>query len=971
MTDRLRDPANGFSTVPIGMPQIFDGPAGDRTMDAVGAAIAASGETIRDQDKQRLHAIASCSPYLARLMARHPDWLVQSISSPLGNLSEKVCQEVARLDGDSDYDAIKQHLRRAKDKMALAIAIHDLTNLVDTMTATQTLSAFADCAVQAALLAAWHHQESLGNIHPGKAGQGLVVLAMGKHGAGELNYSSDIDLVALFEAEKMPIVHEGTQSKTAIAIVRDMVALLSDQTGDGYVFRTDLRLRPDPGVTNIAIPIRAAELYYESHGQNWERAAFIKARPIAGDVALGENFLENLRPFIWRKYLDYAALADIDRILVKIRKSQGDGKDDFTGYDVKLGIGGIRSIEFLVQSRQLVSGGKVEALRIRQTLAALERLSEGALIEPGAADHLARIYTQWRTLEHRIQMLGDEQTHKIPANDEEIHRLACFCGFGDGAALEEFVSTLRAHSTHYQALALGMDDKEHASSEVIDLHLDFSGVDDHEQTLETLAGLGFTRPNVVSAQIRRWLSGAYRSTRSERGRLLLTSLLPRLLSALGEASDPDAAFVSFDRFLGHVPSGVQLFSMFDKEPEIFRILIAILTTSPRLAAALSRQQGFTEALIDKGWLGNDGDLSDLKTQLAQRCEGEDFEGAMNVTRRLIGEAQFNDSVALASGQLGIINAGARFTQIARCGVEAIERAADKAMHESFGTIEGRMAVIGFGRLGANRMTCASDVDIVFVYDTPLDSQSDGKRRLDGTTWYTRKVRRLVTGLSAATEEGELYNVDMQLRPSGGAGPAAVKLSAFKKYYEEDAWAWELMALTKAKTIGGDASLCAEIENTIEEILATPRDEKRLAHDVADMRARLLREKPAQSIWDRKSANGGLTDLEFLLQFLILTNKTDPKLFHCDISELSNHLQHHSKLAASSCDLIQDAFILYETILQISRLGAGAVFSPDQDGQALGQLIAKTCGEPSLGALEERLKKVDAAVRSLFVQIVST
>ncbi len=943
-----------------------------------------------------LSAIVSCSPYLARLIKHHPEWVKYVLSAEVSTAIEKIinfASETLELGTDDNKnDEQKRIFRCAKDYAALTIAIHDLGMRCSVMDAAHQLSIFADHMVQTSLSIAIENAVAKGNLKGGDEGKpvystGLTIIAMGKHGAHELNYSSDIDLIALYDPSLMSVNNEGEEKKTAISIIQNMVDLLSDQTGDGYVFRTDLRLRPDPGASNIVISVVAAEQYYEAHGQNWERAAYIKARAIAGDIKLGEQFLEQLRPFIWRKYLDFAAIDDIEKIRAKIQAQQklqkNSNEDGLGGFDIKLGAGGIRQIEFFAQTRQLISGGKVPSLRARDTLSALQSLENAKLISANDRAELSYAYVALRFYEHRLQMLHDEQTHKVPRDREEQERLARFCGFKTTQDFCVAVNAIRARVFAVEdrsaadvprrngnfAIAEYQDEVDVSLSS----RLDFTGFDDDGENSEILAKLGFNDTQKIRLLVNSWFDGSYRSTRSERSRSLIDRFLPKLFTALSLASDPDEAFIVFDRFLAGLPSGVQIFSLLANNPTIFEDLVDILITSPKLAKELTRQQGFLEVLIDGGWLAM-GPGDTLKSALDIHLRGDksvDLEEAMEITRRLVGEARFMIASRLATNQIDALEAGRDFTQIAYDAIAALEPAAQRAMVSQFGEIEGEYCVIGFGRLGSNRMTLASDIDIVFVYDTPVSAQSSGPRVIDGVTWYTRKVRRMVTALSADTKEGGLYEVDMQLRPSGGAGPAAVKLSAFENYYGSDAWIWELMALTKAKVVAGEEGLCKKVQSIISDTLLEKRDKAEIASGVLEMRGRLLSTKPAKSIWERKSVHGGLTDIEFITQYLYLVYSHEIGLPPLAVAQ-DNNLQfyvEHSKISQKQADFLLSAFQLNERILHLARLGSDDEFNPQVFGKKLSEKLYATCGAREQEEAESILGEYDSQVRDIFSELV--
>ncbi len=941
--------------------------------------------------------IGSCSPYLTRLINRHPSWVYDILKTSPFDSHKKSCALAANilLDEasllDPHYKEQKKHLRHAKDHAALNIAINDLRGTYDVMDAVKALSEFADQCVNTAFTIAHNASIKRGHLSKASAAQSAIcIIAMGKHGAGELNYSSDIDLVAIYDRDAIKVAPEQDAGKVSSQIIRDMVALLSDQTVDGYVFRTDLRLRPDPGVSAICISMSAAENYYEMHGQNWERAAFIKARPIAGNLQIGQTFLNRLRPFIWRKYLDYAAIADIRSIQNRITNTLEKTKL-IEGFDLKLGQGGIRQIEFITQIHQLISGGKNNQLRTPKTVEALKILATVNIIPLQEEKELIHAYKNLRHLEHRIQMMNDEQTHQVPKDQHRLEQFASFSGFPSVSHLKEFIEQTTNQVRTIQQRQFGVT--KTADNEYV---FSFTGVEDDPQTLSSLQALGFERPSKVSELIRRWYSGTYRATRSDRSHSLMNQFIPVLLRALAKSSNPDVSFFAFDSFLSRLPSGVQVFSLFVSRPEIFDRLCDILTISPKLANTMAKHHRLLEALIEDGWLSHSNNHThennhyhEHQSSLGQKIIDHyqviktehqtaelDFETTLNIIRRLSGEARFMEASRLANEKINPIIVSQNLTRIADDTIKAVVPAAQAAMHQQYGDIEGALCVIGFGRLGNQCMTYASDVDLVIIYDIDPDTHSTGNKPIDAVTWYTRMVRRLITALSINTEEGKLYEVDMQLRPSGGAGPTAVKFSAFKQYYENDAWIWEMMALTKARIIYGDAALCAQVQSEIENSLKRQRNKTDISKAVKQMRQKLLENKPSRSIWDRKRILGGLTEIEFIVQFLTLITAAKIGLPHDDIKASSiiicrlNYFHHHGYITDKNHKILTQSYLLNENIIQLSRLSDHKVFDPEKDSIVLTNKILNICACETLEQAIKRLEQNQKEVSQIFNEIVS-
>ncbi len=947
-------------------PRLYDAAAAQRLAEAIGPAF----DTLPDAGRALLSGVGGASPYLSRLIARAPaDALALLSRAPESSLAE--CLAAFRSAGEiRDVAGQMRALRVAKGRAALLIALAEISGAWPTLEAAAALSDVADAAVAAALRAALRGLGPKGFAgadapHPEEIA-GVAVLAMGKMGARELNYSSDIDLIVLFDPDAPAAADPADVRAVAVAAARQTVKLLAEQTADGYVFRADLRLRPDPGVSAAAVSVRAAEAYYEAHGQNWERAAFIKARAAAGDLAVGSAFLDGLRPFMWRKYLDYAAIEDIHSIKRQIHAVKGGGDIEFHGHDLKIGRGGIREIEFLAQTQQLILGGKNPALRTRRTLDALDALAAAGHMREEDRDRLAANYRYLRRVEHRVQMIADEQTHKIPRSEEDAARLGAFLGEESLAAFEARITEVFRTTHRLFASLFEQEERLSAASG----SLIFTGVENDPGTIETLSRLGFKRPSDISDRIRSWHTGSLRATRSPRARELLTKLGPRLLEALSRAGDPDAAFVAFEDFLERLPSGVQVFSLFAAHPEVFDVLVRIMTISPFLGRQLSRRRHLIEAALESGWPGPAPDPAGFLPALAQRlARAASYEEKLNEARRWSAEENFEIAARLALGEIGPEAAAGLFTPLAEAAIVALLDVAAREHEKAHGAIDGRLGVVGLGRLGAGDMTAQSDLDLVFIFDAAPDAVSSGPRPLDASTYYIRLVRRFLTALSAATEEGQLYDVDMKLRPSGSKGPWAVSLSAFEAYYAGDAWTWEEMALLKARVVAGDPDLAARIRKAIDAVLMRPRDEGRLRADVLDMRSRVEEAKGAVDPFDVKHVAGGLIDLDFTLAFLALQAAAAAGPPPRGARPLIDWLARAGALSAGEAGFLSSACGLFLAVLQVGRAASGAAFDRRASGEALSQRLAAALGSPSIAAAEKSIVETEARVRDLFVALV--
>ncbi|MFM9864096.1 MAG: bifunctional [glutamine synthetase] adenylyltransferase/[glutamine synthetase]-adenylyl-L-tyrosine phosphorylase, partial [Micropepsaceae bacterium] len=790
------------------LPQMFDAARAARTLEALGER---AGEGAL---RELIGAAASNSPYLSRLLEREADNLERDLSGDPRIALASMLTSVRFEDTPSRGDMMRR-LREVKRRASLLIALADLGGVWDLDETTEALTRLADACLVSSLRYAMIEAIGRGRFAPADTiepaeDSALFFLAMGKYGAHELNYSSDIDFSCYFNAERLPVAANVEPREFAVRLTQSAVALMQEATADGYVFRCDLRLRPDAGSTQIAVSTRAAESYYETMGQNWERAAMIKARPCAGDVAEGRAFLATLEPFVWRKYLDYAAIEDIHSIKRQIHAHGGHGEVAIAGHNIKLGRGGIREIEFFAQTQQLILGGRIPSLRRSRTVEALQALAQRNIIAEETRADLAESYAFLRTLEHRLQMVEDEQTHSMPKTADGLSNVARFMGFVE---TQTFADTLRDHlmrvQSHYAKLFEGKPSLSEETGSLV-----FTGVDEDPETVATLRKLGFSQPEALSATIRGWHHGRIRATRSEKAREKLTALMPLLLQALGGTANPDIAFTRFDKFLSGLPSGVQVFALLYSNPRLLGLIAEIVGTAPRLADHLAVRPGLLDVLIDVDFLQDQPTLADLSESLAPLMKGaRTFEDKLDVARRWTKDQQFRVGLQLLRGEVDGVQAGTAFADVAEAAIVALDAAVMDATAAAHGRVaDGGMVVIAMGRLGGREMTAASDLDLIFVYDHAKDAAgSDGGRPLAPSLYYARASQRLISALTVMTGEGDLYDVDMRLRPSGNKGPVAVSFETFAKYQADEAWTWERLALTRARVVAGPAALRARVE----------------------------------------------------------------------------------------------------------------------------------------------------------------
>ena len=839
------------------------------------------------------------SPYLRLLMRRFPEALTE-LSVPFPG-----------------EGTIHSQLRIAKAKLALRLAIGDLAGVISLDEVIAQLSDFADYALDQALAAAFEA------VVPGATPQGFAIIALGKHGSRELNYSSDIDPILIFDPVSMPKRTRDEPVETAARIARKLVEIMQARDGDGYVFRVDLRLRPTPEVTPPAIPVDAAIAYYESSALAWERAAFIRARACAGDIALGERFLETLQPFIWRRGLDFGAIAEIRGISRRIRSAYAKGQAFGPGFDLKRGRGGIRECEFYAQIHQMIHGGRDASVRVAATQGALGALADAEWIAEDEAQSLRSAYRLYRTIEHRLQMVDDQQTHMLPTSAQATDNVAQLHGLESGADL---LALLSPHIEAVGRIYDGLDGDERSG-----LPREPSGL-----VLELQAN-GLADAAEIARRVEQWRGGTVRALRSSAAQEAFEAVLPALVKGFAAAPDPLLTVNRLSSLIERLPSAVNLFRLLEARPPLLRLLTNILCHAPALSAELARRADLLDGLIDASALDPAGSVDAIATRL--HCEG-DIESKLDRLRRGVGEMRFALGAQIIEAISDPLDVAAGYARVAEAAVHVVADATVAEFERSHGRVQNsELVILALGRMGGAALTHASDLDLIYIFTGDFAAESDGAKPLGAVHYYNRLAQRVTAGLSVATAAGPLYDVDTRLRPSGAKGPLSVSLDGFAHYQREEAWTWEHMALTRARVIYGSAPARAATEQVISSVLKKPRDQAALLVDVIKMRADIAAHKPPKSDLDVKLGVGGLVDLEFCIHLRQLQSGQglDPHLGGALVAVGLGHL-------AAAHDLLTRFLVTMRLV------------APDMETPALATqpLVARTCGSENWQSLLAQL-----------------
>jgi glutamate-ammonia-ligase adenylyltransferase len=865
------------------------------------------------------------SPFLRKLIVRHHDLAAQLSGGDL----QGALAAAKSIDADMP---VQTALRLAKARLALTLAIGDLAGALSLETVVAELSAFADVALDHAT------REAIEALMPGAEPQGFAAIALGKHGSCELNYSSDIDPILIFDPETLPRRQKDEPVEAAVRIATRMMQTMQSRDGDGYVFRVDLRLRPNPEVTPIALPAEAAISYYESSALAWERAAFIRARACSGDIALGQGFLDAIKPFVWRRGLDFGAINEIRGMSRRIRDHYAGGQVFGPGFDLKRGRGGIRECEFFAQIHQLIHGGRDPALRAPATMDALTALADAGHVGADEARTLIDAYRLYRTIEHRLQMVDDQQTHALPKQADALDGVARLHGLRSG---EDLLALLGPHVEAVGLLYDGLDsDRPDALPQ------------EREALEAMLVSAGFADPQPVVQRIAGWRSGQARALRSAAAQQALEAVLPKLIRALGESPDPVSAVNRLDGLIDRLPSAINLFRLLEARPQLLRVVTDILCYAPTLAADLSRRAGLLDGLIDASAFDAPPDVDTIAARVRSEDGRASFEDRLDRVRHVVGELRFALGAQIVVGANDPALVAGGYARVAEAAIRVVGEAVTAEFEAVHGKVPGsELVILALGRMGGGELTHASDLDLIYLFTGDFASESDGAKPLGATHYFNRLAQRVTAGLSVATAAGALYEVDTRLRPSGAQGPLVVSLDSFERYQREEAWTWEHMALTRARLVFGSTEARAATQAIIDAVLNRPRDRTEIVAAATKMRGDIAEHKPPKGPLDVKLRDGGLVDLEFAVQVTQLVYR---KGLTPHLSKAIEELVEAGLLPPP----LADAYRLLSRFLVTVRLVAPDLQIPSEPIRAM---IARACDQPDWESLLAALDAVRQGV----------
>ena len=842
------------------------------------------------------------SSFLTNIVIRKPgllEWLiVQDNLSVSSSLSEKTDELRKRLCDVEDMTSLQEILRHFKAREYLRIGLRDLMGLADLVEVMAEISDLASACLQGTY-------ETSSSILKKEYGRPLytdeediekeadfVILGMGKFGGRELNFSSDIDLIFLYRSDKGETGGtEGEKNRVPlhqyfIKLGKMIIKAMNEVTKDGFVFRVDMDLRPEGQSGDLACSLRSAEIYYESWGQTWERSAMLKARPVAGNTSLGEEFLKTVRPFMYRKFLDFTAIEEIRAMKNKIDASIA--RDDQLLTNLKLGTGGIREIEFFIQALQLINAGKVESLREKNSLSALKKLQAAKLISDEEEKKLGEAYTFLRTVEHRIQIFQERQTHTLPSDKGELKKLAARVGYRENP-LEGFMNDHRRHTKNvkeiYSSLFHEAANKleEGKSPEIIEL---MEGVLSDEEAMERLSSYGFKDAMAALKNLSLLWNGPPFAHFTEKNRAVLRRVAPLIFEEIVASPEPDMALNTFEKFISAVGARASFYSLLAENHHVIKFLVGLFGTSSFLSKILLSHPETLDSFVSLGVSAPVKTKDEIRDELMATVTPDlHFEDKLDLMRRFRNVEMLRIGMNDIYGEIDLKEVSTQLSALADASLELASSIALEKMKEKYGIpmarkgdkeLEANMVTIGMGKLGGEEMAYSSDLDIIFIYSGNGETSGEykgqkGLKIISNQDFFARVGQQIISILTIPTREGYLFKVDMRLRPSGSSGTLVASLDSFADYHKKSSQTWERQALTRARLTSGNEEFGHKVISVIEDSVYKNGASPEVAAEIARVRTRMEIElaKEKDGIYNVKTGKGGLVDIEFLVQFLLL------------------------------------------------------------------------------------------------------
>ena len=868
---------------------------------ALESALAGLAEDQRERVRAGLLRPVVCSDFLAEQLNRSPGLLQQLLDQEVldraaapGEIASRISDAVSVTEAETSF---MRALREARNQEMVRIAWRDLADLADLDETLNDLSVLADTCIQLALQWSVHSLAARFGSPLDELGNAIDmgVLAMGKLGGGELNFSSDVDLIFLYpDAGETSGPRAISNEEYFRQVATRVVTVLNKVTADGFVFRVDVRLRPFGDAGPLAVSLPALETYLSQHGRDWERYAYIKARVVnqwSETSYLSENLL---RPFIYRRYLDYGVFSSLREMKALIEQ---EGLRREYQANVKLGPGGIREIEFIVQSFQLIRGGSVAALRERRIMLALPELANQGVLPGHVSEELLGAYRFLRRLENRLQAVADQQTHDLPDKEEDRARIALAMGESSWSSLEQQLARHRQRvAEHFQSIVFKGEEETRSAGQANPTAVSiWDGEGEPAERIELLAELGFDSPGEALDRISAYREGGRYRRLDEHGRQRLDQLMPGIIATAAQQRAKNRALAGSIQIIEAIAGRSAYFSLLNENPTALQRLVGLCSNSDFLAAQLARHPLLLDELLDPRIFLDAPGRDELAADLGRRLAGvdpDDAETCLEAIRNFQQAAVFRIGVADLSHTLPLMKVSDRLTDVAELVLQAALDLARRELARSYGVPrcridgemrEARVAVVGYGKLGGLELGYGSDLDVVFLHDSDGDQQqTDGQRILDNAVFFARLTRRVIQYLTMQTTSGPLYEVDTRLRPSGKSGLLITSIRAFEQYQRNEAWTWEHQALLRSRAVAGDRELCSAFEGLRLRSLEDYVRRDTLSKEVMDMRSRMRSElcRGEAGEFDIKQGIGGIADIEFIVQYLALREAKDhPYVIH--------------------------------------------------------------------------------------------